>query len=130
MAGVRRCPADGSCRSAPGAEGVTPARGEVWWVRLDPTLGSEVRKTRPALVMTADVLDRMRQTVVVVPFSTAAGSHPPVTVSVRCLGRRAVAVIDEVRAVSRERLVSKIETASADDVAAVGEAIAQILELP
>ena len=54
---------------------MTPARGEIWWVRLDPTLGSEIRKTRPALVLTADVLNRMRQTVVVVPLSTAAASH-------------------------------------------------------
>ena len=72
----------------------------------------------------------MRQTVVVVPFSTAAGSHPPVTVSVHCQGRRVVAVVDQVRAISRERLVSKIETASPEDVVAVGEAIARILELP
>lgn len=109
---------------------MTPARGEVWWVRLDPTLGSEIRKTRPALVVTADVLNRMRQTVVVVPFSTAAGAHPPVTVAVKCRGQRAVAVVDQVRAVSRERLVSKIETASEDDLLAVGEAVARILELP
>ena len=108
---------------------MTPARGEVWWVRLDPTLGSEIRKTRPALVMTADVLNRMRQTVVVVPLSTAATAHPPVTVPLHWQGKRAVAVIDQVRAVSRERLVSKIETASREDVLAVGEALAQILEL-
>lgn len=109
---------------------MTPARGEVWWVRLDPTLGSEIRKTRPALVLTSDVLNRMRQTVVVVPLSTAARAHPPVTVPVRCRGEQAVAVVDQVRAVSRERLVSKIETASDADVLAVGEALARILELP
>jgi mRNA interferase MazF len=108
---------------------VIPARGEIWWVRLDPTLGSEIRKTRPALVLTADVLNRMRQTVVVVPLSTAPVAHPPVTVAVHCRGKRAVAVIDQVRAVSRERLVSKIETASGEDVFAVGEALGQILEL-
>ena len=109
---------------------MTPARGELWWVRLDPTLGSEIRKTRPALVVTADVLNRMRQTVVVVPLSTAASAHPPVTVPVHCRGRRAVAVIDQVRAVSRERLVSKIEVASTEDVLSVGEALCRILELP
>lgn len=63
----------------------------------------------------------LRQTVVVVPLSTAAAAHPSVTVSVQCRGKRAVAVIDQVRAVSRERLVSKIETASGEDVLAVGE---------
>jgi mRNA interferase MazF len=79
--------------------------------------------------MTADVLNRMRQTVVVVPLSTAATAHPPVTVPLHFRGKRAVAVIDQVRAVSRERLVSKIEAASREEVLAVGEALAQILEL-
>ena len=105
------------------------ARGDIWWVRLDPTLGSEIRKTRPALVMTADVLNRMRQTVVVVPLSTAAAAHPPVTVPVQCRGKRAVAVVDQVRAISRERLVSKMEAASDEDVMAVGDALGQVLEL-
>ncbi len=109
---------------------MNPARGEVWWVRLDPTVGSEIRKTGPALVMTSDVLNRMRQTVVVVPFSTAAGAHPPVTVRVHCRGKQAVAVIDQIRAISRERLISKIEMAAEEDTAAVAEALAEILELP
>ena len=82
------------------------------------------------MVMTADVLNRMRQTVVVVPLSTAAGAHPPVTVPMTCRGKRVVAVVDQVRAVSRERLVSKIEMASGEDVASVGDALSQLLELP
>lgn len=109
---------------------MTPARGEIWWVRLDPTLGSEIRKTRPAVVVTADALNRMRQTVVVVPLSTAAAAHPPVTVPVHCRGKRVVAVVDQVRAISRERLVAKIEDARDEELLAVGEALARILELP
>jgi mRNA-degrading endonuclease toxin of MazEF toxin-antitoxin module len=82
------------------------------------------------MVLTADTLNRMRQTVVVVPLSTAAAAHPPITVPVRCRGKQVVAVVDQVRAVSRERLVSRIEGASAEDVQAVGEALSRILELP
>jgi mRNA interferase MazF len=108
---------------------MTPRRGEVWWVSLDPAQGSEIRKTRPCLVLTANVLNRMRGTVVVVPYSTAAGAHPPITVPVICQGRAAVAVVDQVRAIAKHRLVERIEVAAEEDVAAVASALSEILEL-
>ena len=109
---------------------MSPRRGELWWVRLDPTEGSEIRKTRPCLVLTADSLNRLRRTVVVVPYSTSAQAHPPVTVSVTCQGQPAVAVVDQVRAISRDRLVASIEPASAGEISAVLAALAEILEMP
>ena len=42
-------------------------RGEIWWVSLDPTQGSEIKKIRPCLVLTNDTLNRLRKTIVVVP---------------------------------------------------------------
>ncbi|MDY6952177.1 MAG: type II toxin-antitoxin system PemK/MazF family toxin, partial [Thermodesulfobacteriota bacterium] len=57
-------------------------RGDIWWVSLDPTQGSEIRKTRPCVVLTHNTINRLRRTVVVVPLSTAAKSHPPITVPV------------------------------------------------
>jgi mRNA interferase MazF len=95
-----------------------PSRGEVWWV-----------ETRPCLVLTSSVLNRLRQTVVVVPYSTGAGAHPPLTVPVTCQGKGAVAVVDQVRAIARHRLRSRVEVASQEDLASVGEALARILEL-
>jgi mRNA interferase MazF len=108
---------------------VSPARGEVWWVSLDPTEGSEIRKTRPCLILTTDTVNRFRRTVVVVPYSTAAGSHPPITVPVTCLGQPAVAVVDQVRAIAKERLHERAEVASAEDLRTVGAAVAEILGL-
>ncbi|MFI5180421.1 MAG: type II toxin-antitoxin system PemK/MazF family toxin [Thermoanaerobaculia bacterium] len=105
------------------------ARGEIWWVRLDPTEGSEIRKTRPCLVLTADTLNRFRRTVVVIPYSTVAAAHPPITIRVTCQGKPAVAVIDQVRAIAKERLVEPIEVAPEEQLAAVTEALADILEL-
>jgi mRNA interferase MazF len=109
---------------------MTPQRGEIWWVSLDPTQGAEIRKTRPCLVLTTNTMNRLRQTVVVVPLSTAAQAHPPITVPVTCQGQAAVAVIDQIRAVAKHRLQSKIETASPTMVQAVLTALAQILEMP
>jgi mRNA interferase MazF len=79
-------------------------RGDVWWVALDPGQGSEIKKTRPCVVLTHNTLNQLRKTVVVVPLSTAAKPHPPITVPVICQGRAAVAVIDQIRAVAKHRL--------------------------
>jgi mRNA-degrading endonuclease toxin of MazEF toxin-antitoxin module len=56
---------------------MTPQRGEIWWVNLEPMQEAELRKMQPCLVLTANTLNRLRQTVVVVPLSTAAQAHPP-----------------------------------------------------
>ena len=105
------------------------ARGEVWWVSLDPTQGAEIRKTRPCVVLTHDTLNKLRRTVVVVPLSTAAKPHPPITVPVTCQGHPAVAVIDQIRAVAKHRLKSKLEAMTPDDLAAISRAISTILEI-
>jgi mRNA interferase MazF len=108
---------------------MTVLRGDIWWVSLDPTQGAEIQKTRPCLVLTSNVLNRFRQTVVVVPFSTSARSHPPISVAATCQGKPAVVIIDQIRAVSRHRLKSKIETASNATLRAITKAVEEILEL-
>lgn len=104
-------------------------RGEVWWVSLDPTQGAEIKKTRPCVVLTHDTLNQLRRTVVVIPLSTAAHAHPPITVPVTCQGQPAVAVIDQIRAVAKHRLKSKLEALASDDLAAINRAISAILEI-
>jgi mRNA interferase MazF len=105
------------------------ARGEVWWVSLDPTQGAEIKKTRPCVVLTHDTLNQLRRTVVVLPLSTAAKPHPPITVPVTCQGQPAVAVIDQIRAVAKHRLKSKLEDMTSNDLEAVSRAISTILEI-
>jgi mRNA-degrading endonuclease toxin of MazEF toxin-antitoxin module len=56
--------------SEPAINATPVRRGEIWWVNFDPTQGSEIRKTRPAIVVTANAVNRARRTVVVVPLST------------------------------------------------------------
>lgn len=103
-------------------------RGDIWWVSLDPTQGSEIKKTRPCLVLTSDTLNRLRKTVVVVPLSTAAKAHPPITVAVTCQGRSAVAIVDQIRAVGKHRLQGRIERLPLPQVGAVVRAVSEILE--
>jgi mRNA interferase MazF len=104
-------------------------RGDVWWVALDPGQGSEIKKTRPCVVLTHNTLNELRKTVVVVPLSTEAKPNPPITVPVICQGRAAVAVIDQIRAVAKHRLQSKMETLATKDLEAITRALSTILEI-
>ena len=104
-------------------------RGEVWWVNLDPTQGSEIQKTRPAVILTVNALNRARRTVVVVPLSGSATPRPPIVVSVPSAGAGSVAVCDQVRAVDKSRLTERIGQISESDLASIGVGIAQVLGL-
>ena len=79
-------------------------RGDIWWVDLDPTRDSEMRKTRPAVVITAEALNRARRTVVIVPLSKGPAPRPPIVVATPSAGEDAVAVCDQLRAVGKSRL--------------------------
>ena len=107
----------------------TIKRGDIWWISLDPTQGSELKKTRPCIVLTHGTINRLRRTVVVIPLSTAAKPHPPITVPVTCQGNTAVAVVDQIRAVAKHRLKAKIESISPDELDEVCQAVSAILEL-
>ncbi len=96
---------------------------------LDPTPGSETKKTRPCVVLTHDTLNQHRRTVVVIPLSTAAKAHPPITVQVTCQSQPAVAVIDQIRAIAKHRLRAKLEIMTAADLAAISRALSTILEI-
>lgn len=78
-------------------------RGEVYWVHLDPTRGSEIRKTRPALVISPDDMNSVLPRVIVAPLSTKGqplGCRP----EVRFKGKRARILLDQLRAIDKQRL--------------------------
>jgi mRNA interferase MazF len=106
-----------------------PRRGEIWWARLDPTVGSEIAKTRPCLVVSNSVVNEHRRTVVVVPLSSSPREAPPLMVRVTCSRQPVVAVIDQLRAIAKERLVSIIEKVPANEMEAVETALREVLEL-
>lgn len=97
---------------------------------LDPTRGGEIQKTRPAVILTVDALNRARRTVVVVPLSSSATPRPPIVVSVPSAGAGSVAVCDQMRAVDKARLVRQIGQLSASDLLALGNGVRQVLGVP
>ena len=89
--------------------GVTRAivRGDVHLVRLDPTLGSEIRKTRPCLVVSPDELNQHLRTVIVAPMTTG-GQDYPWRVACRFQKRTGFVALDQLRTVDSERLVKRL----------------------
>ncbi|MCL4849933.1 MAG: type II toxin-antitoxin system PemK/MazF family toxin [Bryobacteraceae bacterium] len=108
---------------------VEPRRGEVWWVRPDPTLGAEIAKTRPCLILSGNIFNKLRRTVVVIPLSSSPQSSAPLLVPVRCDGRDVVAVTDQIRAVSKQRLDQRLGELSPEDLKAVEGGVREVLEL-
>ena len=107
----------------------SPLRGEVWWVALDPTLGSEIRKTRPAVVVSNDSCNRYGNRVVVLPLTSNVQSLFPGEVLIRTGGKPARALGDQIRSLDKKRLRSRISTLSQEEIAAVDEALRVTLNL-
>lgn len=106
-----------------------PLRGDLWSVALDPTVGSEIAKTRPCLVVSTNAANEHRRKVVVIPLSSSPSAHPPITVTVECEGVSSVAVVDRIRAISKHRLLRRIGPAKAGEFEGVESALRQVLEL-
>ncbi len=109
--------------------GTETRRGDIWWVDFEPAQGAEIRKSRPAVVITADALNRARRTVVVVPLSPGPDPHPPVVVAIPSAGARSVAVCDQLRAVDKRRLSQPVGRISGLDLAAIEDGIRRIFDL-
>ena len=106
-----------------------PERGDIWWVALDPALGSEIRKTRPCVVISVKVLNERRRTVIVVPLSSSPKASPPILIPISCDGHPTVAVSDQIRAVAKERLRSRLGAVTTQEMAALEDGLRQIMQL-
>jgi mRNA interferase MazF len=104
-------------------------RGQIWWINLDPTVGSQIRKTRPCVVFTANEANEHRRTPVVVPLSASPDEAFPYVVSVPSAGKDSVAVTDQIRAVDKRRFVRCSGRLKADDIGEIETALKLVLAL-
>lgn len=105
-------------------------RGEVWWVEFDPSVGSEIRKTRPAIIVSNDAANRNLARVVVVPLSSNTGRKYPGEAVVSIQDKSSKAMADQIMAADKTRLKSQLATLSKNDMQAVEDAIKVHLALP
>jgi len=87
-------------------------RFSIYLVNLDPTMGSEINKTRPAIVVSDDRMNYHLSTVVVCPLTTSLHPTWRSRVQLMCNGRQAEIAVDQIRCVSKARLVKHLDDAS------------------
>lgn len=104
---------------------VSISRGDVHLVRLDPTLGSEIRKTRPCLVVSPDELNQHLRTVIVAPMTTGGDAYPWRT-ACRFQNRSGFVALDQLRTVDSERLVKRLGRLSPASTTEVLEALQEM----
>jgi len=98
-------------------------RGEVWWTDFEPATGSEIRKIRPAVIVSNDIANRHLARVVVIPMTSNTTRQSPGESLVTIGGRTAKAMADQITVADKFRLKNQIGTLSKTDMEAVEKAI-------
>jgi len=109
-----------------------PRRGEVWLVSLNPTVGHEVKKTRPAVVVTSDVYNTHNWVVVVVPLTSrdkAEYDQVLIQPPEGGLSHPSVTLPDQLRAVDRNRLAQRLGELDPQTMTALGQSLKMVLDL-
>lgn len=93
-------------------------RGEIWLVALDPTVGSEIKKSRPCIIVSPPELNQHLRTVIVVPM-TSKSLAAPFRVPLTHAGTKGLIVLDQIRTVDKIRLVKRLGAVTAKTQSAV-----------
>ena len=94
---------------------MTVKRYEIYYADLSPTIGGEIQKTRPVVVVSKTTMNHYLDTVVICPLTTTL--HPPwrSRIQVKCAGKDAEIAVDQIRTISKARLNRKMDTLSSED---------------
>lgn len=102
-----------------------PRRDEVWLIELDSTLGSEIQKTRPCLVVSPNEVNESLRSVIIAPMTTTERSYPT-RVPISFQQKHGQVALDQIRSVDRQRLVRKLGIASAKTAQAVSAVLVEM----
>lgn len=100
-----------------------PRRGEVWWVSFDPSIGGEIQKTRPAIIMSNDAANNALNRVIVIPITSQVAKVYPGEALITLNGEQRKAMADQIMTASKQRLKNRLGGLSRLDVSAVENAL-------
>jgi len=104
-------------------------RGEVWWVNFGPSVGGEIRKKRPAVIVSNDASNKFLNLVQVIPLTGKTGHLYPSEALIVFNGKESKAMADQLATVSKLRLFKRAGIISEEDLAKIGEAIKLQLDI-
>lgn len=88
---------------------MTIKRYEIYLANLDPTIGSEIKKTRPVVIISDNMMNKMLDTVVACPLTTRLHPTWRSRIQIPCAGKSAEIAVDQIRTISKQRLTRKID---------------------
>ena len=106
-----------------------PKRGEIYWISLDPTVGSEIKKTRPGIILSNDLSNKHSKRVIVGPITSSIDNLYPFEAKVEMPEGTKKIMLDQIRSVDKMRLGKKICTVTAQEMHNVEKALKITLAL-
>lgn len=106
-----------------------PKRGEIYWINLDPTVGSEINKTRPALVISNDSGNEYSQRIIVAPITSSITKVYPFEVKVEVAAKEGKVLLDQLRSIDKQRISKKLSVLDYDTMQLVNRALKITLDL-
>jgi mRNA interferase MazF len=100
-----------------------PRRGEVWWVSFDPSIGGEIQKTRPAVILSNNAANAALNRVIVIPITSQVAKIYPGEAIVMLNGEQRKAMADQIMTVSKQRLKNRTGSISSPDMTSIEGAV-------
>lgn len=107
----------------------SPKRGDIYWVQLDPAIGSEIKKTRPALIVSNNAGNEVSKRVIVAPITSSVTKIFPFEVPITIKNTEGKILLDQIRAIDKIRLGVKIGTCDKELIDQINDALKIVLSL-
>jgi len=104
-------------------------RGEVWWINFEPSIGGEIRKQRPAVIVSNDAANHYLNRVQVVPITSNVDKLYPSEAYMTFRGKKSKAMADQITTVSKKRLINSVGSISKIEMEGISKAITTQLDL-